>query len=85
VICIDIKVDEGFAWRTLELSLNEKTVPCDVDIEIKDDQGNTLQIGLRKSYFDAGFKLCLFAHVVILCETLSILPLLRIYQKQGYF
>jgi hypothetical protein len=55
--------------QDFELKMSQKCLGGESDFEIKDRSQNTLQIGLRKSYNDAGFNLVLFAHVVVLVET----------------
>ena len=55
--------------QDFELKMSQKCLGGESDLEIKDRSQNTLQIGLRKSYNDAGFNLVLFAHVVVLVET----------------
>lgn len=56
----------------------------DEDLEIADVLGNTVKIGLKISFAKAGFHVTVYAHVVILLETILILPQLKIYYKSNF-
>ena len=71
--------------QDLELKMAKNVTADETDLEIKDKDQNTLKIGLRKTYDEAGFSLTLFAHVVVLIETQQILKNMQICYKEGRF
>ena len=55
------------------------------DVEVADEAGNTLKIGVRQQYTKAGIHITIYAHVCVLLESIHVLPFMKIFYKGGNF